>query len=153
MVCLSLLLPIILDFKLVMKRYRAAKYIFGFLLILAVSCIEDYLPPEIEAPTGYLVIDGYINSGEGESRVLLFRTQNLADTSKPAIEVDAQVYVENEKNQRKYLMQKEGGVYTLPNTELNKEQKYRLVINTADGKEYVSEYISVRPTPPIDSLS
>src|SRR5205085_697162 len=53
-----------------------------------------------------------------------------------------------------YQLQNENnGVYDAPPLNINGNKKYRLHIFTADGKEYASDYVPVKITPPIDSVS
>ncbi|MDO1450368.1 DUF4249 domain-containing protein [Rhodocytophaga aerolata] len=129
-------------------------YICGLVLVwLTGSCVEPYLPPPIEAPEGLLVIDGYLNSGIGESQIRLSRTQNLADTSVVKAEVSASVFFEGDKGSKYPLTEKGNGLYTLESIQLENSEKYRLKINTSNGQEYESEYVAVKATPPIDSVS
>ncbi|MEJ7680754.1 MAG: DUF4249 domain-containing protein [Segetibacter sp.] len=45
------------------------------------------------------------------------------------------------------------GHYQSDSVLLNKNQKYRLLIKTVEGKEYLSDYLPVKKTPAIDSVS
>ena len=44
------------------------------------------------------------------------------------------------------------GIYTSSNLGLALNTEYRLKITTANGKEYLSDYMVAKKTPPIDSL-
>ncbi|MDO1450369.1 DUF4249 domain-containing protein [Rhodocytophaga aerolata] len=129
-------------------------YVWLYILLLFISsCVEEYLPPPIEAPEGLLVIDGYLNSGQEASTIVLSRTQNLADTVNPIAETGARVIVQSEQQESYQFMETGNGVYTLPAINVVSGQKYRLQILTASGQEYESEYVAVKATPAIDSIS
>src|SRR5688572_15320288 len=123
------------------------------LLLSTGSCVEPYLTPPIEAPEGLLVVDGYLNSGFGQSFIQLSRTQNLADTIAPQPELHAQIFFEGDRGTVLSLSEKENGVYSLANTNVMSNENYRLRIKTSTGREYASEYVSVKATPALDSVS
>lgn len=103
--------------------------------------------------TNYLVVEGLINSGEGPTNIQLSRTTKLADTTVLKPESGAQVMVEGDDNIHYFLAEKEAGVYSVDQSTLNINNKYRLLIHTSNGKEYASEYVPVKQTPQIDSVS
>jgi len=60
------------------------KYIFGHALYFTIiatacSCKKPYLPPAINSPNSYLVVEGAINSGSGPTTIKLSRTVNLSN--------------------------------------------------------------------------
>jgi hypothetical protein len=65
----------------------------------------------------------------------------------------ANVRVEGEDNTSQRLNEQPGGVYHSPQLNFNDDVKYRLHINTTDGKEYISDYVPVLRTPDIDTLN
>jgi hypothetical protein len=123
------------------------------MLLLMSSCVEPYLPPPIEAPDGLLVVDGFLNGGQGSSTIFLSRTQNLADTLDAATELGASVSVESEQNRQFSFTEKANGLYTLPALNITAGEKFRLKIITANGREYISAYVAAKATPAIDSIS
>ena len=122
------------------------------MLCMAISCIEPYQPPEITQTFSPLVVDGFLNVN-GISTIKLSRTQNLTDKGNSLPEYNATVIIETESgDQYNFLDTKNVGAYVLPNQNLSTEKIYRLRIKTIDNKEYASDYLSVKLTPPIDSV-
>ena len=67
--------------------------------------------------------------------------------------MNALVTVEGKDNTTRQLTMNGDGIYTSPNLNLVLNQEYRLRIVTANGKEYLSEYVVAKKTPLIDSVS
>ncbi|HEY0769379.1 MAG TPA: DUF4249 domain-containing protein, partial [Sphingobacteriaceae bacterium] len=67
-------------------------------------------------------------------------------------ELRALVSVESESNQRFILTEKDRGEYTVQ-VSLNPSEKYRLRVKTSKGSEYLSDFVSVKNTPPIDEIT
>jgi hypothetical protein len=116
------------------------------------SCKQVY-DPHIEAKTtGLLVVEGFLNSGQGPTTVQLSRSSSLEDTTlKP--EFGAAVNVEGDDGSSVLLFSNGNGEYTAAQLTFNNGVKYRLHIRTGDGKEYVSDYTPVKYTPAIDSIT
>src|SRR5687768_9005299 len=128
------------------------KSIYCILILLSAQCREKYEIP-FEVPiTGYLVVDGIINSGEGETNINLSRTTILSDR-RIVSEAGAIVQVEGEDNSLFNLIEKDSGRYSIDQLPITDALKYRLRIRTKDAKEYVSEFVEVKNTPVIDSIS
>lgn len=117
------------------------------------GCREKYVPNINEPNTGYLVVDGYINSGVGGTTITLTRTSKLSNAL-IIRESKAVVRVESKTGGTATVLAEAGttGVYTgFP--VINANDQYRLYIKTTAGKEYVSDYSLVRRTPAIDSIT
>lgn len=128
---------------------------FAVLLLVHFSCRKPYEPIVIKVDYNYLVIDGVINAGANSvTTINLTRTKNLNDTTYlPKPENGAQVVIETE-NGGSFLLSSQGnGSYKSQSLNLNASAKYRLKITTSNGHVYQSEYVPVKITPPIDSLS
>ena len=127
-------------------------YICLAVLILIASCKDRY-DPGIDYPvTGYLVIEGFINSGVGATSIRLSRTAKLTDTGR-RYELNATVTVEGNDNSRYVLGQQPNGLYVNNQLTLDRSKKFRLHIRTSNGREYFSDYASPIYTPPIDSVN
>src|ERR1035438_4859191 len=127
--------------------------VVAFLLLLTeTGCIQKFMPSLNSTPTGYLVVEGIINSGGGPASVTLTRTTNLSDTSKVA-ESGAMVQVEGNDNSIYPFIGQGNGVYDIPQLGLNSTLFYRLRIKTEAGEEYLSDFAPVETTPPIDSIN
>ncbi|MDB5211427.1 MAG: hypothetical protein JWQ30_2254 [Sediminibacterium sp.] len=135
-----------------MKMRNTIWYMF-FLLALA-ACRKPYEPAVIKVNYNYLVIDGVINANpNGVTTIQLSRTKNLSDSLPPKPETGAQVVIEGEGGGSFTLIPQGNGVYNSAPLNLSSALKYRLRINTSGGGVYQSDYVPVKQTPPIDSLS
>ena len=117
------------------------------------GCIEPFSPPEVNSDENYLVVDGFLNVGGDTSVIQLRRSQNINVTEIPVIESGATLRVESEKGETYSLTEKSKGVYVLAPQAYNQLTKYRLRIKTKGGNEYLSDFVTVKQTPPVDSLS
>lgn len=117
---------------------------------LAVGCKELF---EIETGWGrggFLVVDGYINVGEGPTTIKLARTTPIDEPSIQTPETEAAIFVED--SQFTYpLVELTPGVYQAE-LGLPADHMYRLRIVTKNGNIYLSEYSSPIISPPIDSV-
>lgn len=122
-------------------------------VVVIYSCIEPFSPPEINNVESYLVVDGFLNIGGDSSTVILRNTQNTNDDSAPVTEPGAIITAESESGESYPFVEIGDGVYKLPPVNASAATKYRLAIRRINGREYVSEYVQVSITPPIDSVS
>jgi uncharacterized protein DUF4249 len=122
------------------------------LLVIAGGCKQAYEPPATTKSIRLLVVEGFINSGQGATVIYLSRTGDLQDQG-VRHEFGAQVRVEGDDGHSFLFVDSLNGKYSYPQLVLNNNVKYRLHITTSDGKEYASEYTAVRHTPPIDSIT
>jgi len=124
----------------------------ALMMTLFVQCKEEFDPKIETKTTGFLVVEGFINGGQGSTTIHLSRSSNLKDTIlKP--ELNAQLNVEGEDGSIFSLSDNGNGEYGVAQLALSNSLKYRLHLRTADGKEYISDYTSVKYTPPIDSIT
>ena len=123
------------------------------LVLLMAACKQVYEPPAIKAPNRYLVVEGVINATPGaRTTILLSRTRNLQDTFITDPEIGALVQIESSAGNLITLSEQAAGSYVSPPLNLNVGLNYRLKIRASTG-EYVSEFVPVKVSPPIDSLS
>ena len=133
-----------------LRKYLIFIFIIGF---FATGCKIEYRPSVQSPATGYLVVEGFINS-DGPTTITLSRTIKLYDDSTTDIyEHNALVSIEGQNNDTYPLYETGEGVYTSSSLNLNSNEKYRLKIKTQEGKEYASDFTSYQTTPDIDSLS
>jgi hypothetical protein len=122
-------------------------------ILLAINgCKEKYDSPVVSPNTGYLVVEGTINAGNLTTEIVLKRTVKL-DNPTIVYESGAIVSVLGDDNSIYPLNEKVAGHYQGINLTLNKLKKYKLHIQTKDTKVYESEFVDVRNTPAIDSIS
>lgn len=122
-------------------------------LLLAIpACTDPYMPDVITSPPNYLVVDGFLNA-QGVTTIKLSRTYAVGSKASPPVETKAVVYLEEEAGPRYSLREAPAGTYTSPALVLNTAKKYRLRISTLPKKEYASNFVPVKTTPPIDNVS
>lgn len=129
------------------------KSFYFFILMLAFGCRERYDLPANSPVTGFLVVDGTINAGQGPTIITLTRTVKLVDSFVIKYLTRATVRVQGKDNSSFALTEGTPGVYTSNQLNLNSAQEYRLYIKTPEGKEYYSDYSPVKKTPAIESIS
>ncbi|MGZ3943741.1 MAG: DUF4249 domain-containing protein [Mucilaginibacter sp.] len=116
------------------------------------GCRKAYNPRAIKQAPRVLVVEGAINS---TSDLTIFRlTRTIpADSSGESPVVGATLTVEGDNNTSYVLTEGNIGYYYYTGLNLDTTRKYRLHIKTADAPdEYVSDYVPVKTTPPIDSI-
>lgn len=129
------------------------KFLLIAMLVAALAgCKERYDAPLRATATGYLVIEGVINSGSGSTELILSRSTSLSDRS-IQLEKGANVTVVGLDNSIRTLQETSPGHYTATNLSLAASQKYKLSIVTNSGKKYASDYVPVKNNPPIDSVN
>lgn len=124
----------------------------GLVVVMGFGCKEIYRPAVISANNTFLVIEGVLNAGNGPTNLRLTRTFKLDDSARLRGEPNAVVAVEGKDNSTRQLTDAGSGFYSSPGLNLTIGQEYRVRINTSDGKEYLSDYVMAKQTPPIDSL-
>ncbi|HMH24461.1 MAG TPA: DUF4249 domain-containing protein [Puia sp.] len=128
------------------------KKIFCVLLVLSMACKESYVPPVVSSNISHLVVEGFINNGADTTWITLSHTYKLDDSASVTPELNAQVYVEDKNGSAYPLSENGNGVYIAPGLSLNPSLQYRLHIRTSGGKNYASDYVELKTSPPIDSI-
>lgn len=123
-----------------------------FVFILMNSCLEPFNANVPDEDLNLLVVEGYINAGSGVTQIALSRVSTLSRGNEIIHETNAEIKIESEDHETYMLSEKNVGVYVSDTLELPTDKQYRLLIKCSDGKEYASEFQSVKITPPIDSL-
>ena len=134
-------------------RYNLLKISLSILVLSLNGCIEPFSPPEVNSPDKFLVVDGFLNASNETSVIELRHSQNTNDNSGFTVESGAQLTVESEGGALYTFTEEAGGRYTHPPVAVAPNDKYRLRIKRTSGQEYLSEYVAVSVTPPIDSLN
>jgi hypothetical protein len=120
--------------------------------IIVLGCRKPYNPPAINAPNGYLVVEGVINPGSDSTIIKLSRTVNISGNVTVNPVTGAVVNVVSDQNASFPLTESGSGNYISPGLSLDVTHQYRLNIKTSDGKQYQSALEQVVITPPIDSI-
>ncbi|OGX89591.1 hypothetical protein BEN47_06825 [Hymenobacter lapidarius] len=116
------------------------------------ACTDPYMPDVVKSPPSYLVVDGFLNS-KGVTTIKLSRTFAVDSKAAPPTENRATAYIEEEGGPRYLLREAPAGTYTSASLVLNPAKRHRLHLNTFAGKQYASDYVPVKTTPPIDAVS
>jgi hypothetical protein len=123
------------------------------LLILASleACREPFEVSVNPKETNSLVVEGYINIGEGATQIKLSRVSQLDAEDEQLYESDASVAIED-NNGNSYTLHNCGkGLYESDSLDLPLTPQYRLRIQ-ASGKIYVTDFTTPVKTPLIDSV-
>jgi hypothetical protein len=132
------------------------KYTLVLLFVVAIAaygCIESYTPPSSKNTPDILVVEGFLNSSEGSVRVNLTKATPLTDTSTHPGVNNATVYLEDSNNSTLLLNFISNGRYELTGLAVDYSKEYRIRIVTASSKEYASDFIKIKQTPDIDSIT
>ena len=139
--------------KAMMKGSALIVLILFALAMGVVGCVDIYSPPSISGNPDLIVIDGFLNSSNGSATVRLSHSVSLDSEVLPPPEVLATVTVEMENGSSYSLQESDSGRYFLNNMSINPSARYRLYVRTSGGNEYQSDYVQIRETPEIDSLT
>jgi hypothetical protein len=133
------------------NRLRYTCLVF-FSIYVVMSCKKPYNPPANTNNVSYLVVEGVINSGADSTTIRLSHTVLLSGNTSTKPELNATVAVESDANNTYQLTEAGSGQYVYPGLNLDITHKYRLRIKTTANKQYVSDFVEVKVTPPIDSI-
>ncbi|NVO84769.1 DUF4249 domain-containing protein [Hymenobacter terrestris] len=125
--------------------------LLAIVLLLPIGCVEPYAPDVIDAPPSLLVVDGFINAA-GPTTIRLSRTASLAATITPPPEARARLVIEQQNGPNYPLTETTLGTYVSAANVLPAGSLCRLRITTGTGKEYASDFVPVKLTPPIETL-
>lgn len=128
-------------------------YFILFIIVSATSCRQAYLPPAITVKNNFLVVEGSINGGADASTIKLSRTANVQGKAANKPELGAIINIEDDQSNSYPLYETGGGEYHYAGLYLDHARKFRIHIKTTNGEEYVSDFVPVLDSPPIDSVS
>lgn len=138
-----------------MKLSVIACRLILFLLFTFFSCRKVYNPPAITGNNHYLAVDGFIQTGANAiSSFTITRSRNLTDTVPTIPELGGFVAILGADGSSYSLIDTAGnGVYSSASLNLDSNKSYQLSITTSDGNKYLSDLVTSKIAPPIDSLS
>jgi hypothetical protein len=134
-----------------MKRFVPVHKISLLLIVLA-GCLEPYEPPTTKENIRMLVVDAFLNTSQGIMEVNLSYTTPLTSTSPPPKVDFATVELQDDEGRSIPLFWVGGGKYQIQGSLTNPGRTYRLYIRTESNKEYVSDFVAMKRTPPIDDV-
>jgi hypothetical protein len=120
--------------------------------IALLSCVEPYEPEFKDETFDILVVDGFINTTENSATVRLSRAVPLASELPASQDVNATVNIEGEGGTIFPLINIGSGVYFADNLVIDQSKKYRVHIYSQADQEFVSDYVDMTNSPPIDSV-
>jgi len=120
---------------------------------VVISCKKPYNPPAIASAGSYLVVEGAINAGADSTAITLSRTVNISSKITANPELHAMVAVQSDQNVSYPLTETTKGNYVCAGLNLDSTHNYRLSIKTSNNEQYLSDFVPVKNSPPIDSIS
>lgn len=121
-------------------------------LLLFAACKDEYFPVIKELDQDILVVEGYID-GADETVFKLSRVTGVnTDGSGPKYIPDALVQIEDSKGNSFPLASYGNGDYR-GRYSLNPSLQYRVKIKTSNQKEYASQFVQYKASPPIDQIT
>jgi hypothetical protein len=132
--------------------FQNGRWIALILCCWLCQCVQTYVSPYKLSPTGYLVVEGYL-SVNTPTQYTLTRTIGLPGDSAIPVVTGASVQVEGSDNSVYALPEQGNGTYGNTMLPINPAIQYRLRIQTANGESYLSDFVPVKPSPPIDSVN
>jgi hypothetical protein len=120
--------------------------------LLFTGCKEKYTPKVTTPISGFLVVEGIINAGNGPTTMRLTRASGL-DSIHMIYEEGAEIEVQSSDGASYPLAEQGNGLYTISQVPVMQNLQYRVHIKTSNGGEYLSDFGDAKISPPIDSLS
>ncbi|WP_143961837.1 DUF4249 domain-containing protein [Litoribacter populi] len=130
---------------------RKFHYILILTLISLIGCRELYEPEILEIDFGYLVVEGFIEIGPGDTEIRLSQTTTIYDSISSVPVSNAEVFVEGQQQGNWRVMPLGNGNYSLAGA-LPEGQNYRLIVYLDDTRKYESEWIEPLYAPEIDQI-
>jgi hypothetical protein len=138
-----------------MKLFAGISAFCFISFLFCLSCRKSYDPPAIKANNHFLAVDGFIQTGNNASSTFIInRSLNLNDTIPNIPELDAQVFIQGSDGSSYALHDTAGnGIYVSSPLNLDTTHQYQLSITSSDGTKYLSDFVSAKAAPPIDSVT
>jgi len=126
-----------------------------FALIADVRCRAPYVLPSTSSNLNLLVVEGVVNTGSDSTIIHVTRTQKLTDTVNLVPETGAALtIIDPSGGTFASLTEIKSGYYYMPGLNNPALQSiYKLKIVTGTGKTYMSDVLTVKNSPPIDSVN
>ena len=136
-----------------MRLNYLTRFLAMALVVSVVACVEPYPAPDVANDLSILVVDGSIDGTNGVATVRLTHSTKLTEEGVSPEEKGAFVSVRTESGNSFVLDELDSGGYRAEGLQIDPLQKYQLYIKIAGGKEYISDYVTLKNTPPIDSVT
>lgn len=123
------------------------------ILLVHYACIEEYIPPSVTIKShNYLTVDGILFRGDSLKTITLSRSLDAWSPDSAYAKVnDATVSIVDDLSNTIVFHLSEAGVYQ---SDFNPEfdRSYQLFILDEQGNEFISDQVSMVPSPEIDSI-
>ncbi len=132
---------------------KVNKYIFLLITLVSLTaCRVPFTPSPITAATNYLVVEGLINITDS-TYINLSRTVTVASKSTVKPELKAAIIIQSSLGSSYPLKELGNGIYAAEPLSLSAANQYRLMIKTANGNTYASDFVQAKIAPPIDTVT
>ncbi|MFD0749058.1 DUF4249 domain-containing protein [Mucilaginibacter calamicampi] len=138
-------------FKFIISLTTAGWMLLAVCVFIS-ACKEKYVPIINDINPNYLVVDGFINIGADSTIFKISRTFKLESKAVVTPERAAIVAVESDAGQSYILpeLPAKPGTYAVPALNLDQSKKYRLRVRTKDNREYLSDFVESKVSPPVE---
>lgn len=122
--------------------------------LVFVDCKKPFTPKLEQTDINVLVVEGYIDGSDTIS-FKLSRARKIypGDTAVSKNELNARIAIEDDHHNTYPFVESGNGLYRSNGIlNLNPAYQYRLHFFTTDGKEYLSDFVAYKVSPPIDSV-
>lgn len=132
---------------------RAGVWVSLAVLFILTGCLDPYPPPVAKGEINFLVVDAFLNSGNGLASVKLSRALPLeASTPYPPV-LQADVRVERQDGIVFTIPEVKPGTYQVIRTDMQIGSNYRLLITTPDARNYQSDFVVLKQSPLLEDVS
>ncbi len=116
------------------------------------ACRKPFQPGVTTSNANLLVVEGLINPTDS-TFIKVSRTVLIAGSTGSKAETGASVAIESDASASYPLTEKSTGNFFAPPLSLDISKKYRIRITTRDKNVYLSDFVPVKVSPPIDSIT
>jgi hypothetical protein len=109
-------------------------------LMVFFSCQELYNPEVVEIDHGFLVVEGFVEVGGGETLIKLGKTTTVYSEQSLIPVSKASIVVEGSREGQWFMEHKEDGIYALT-ADLPTDQNYKLFLQVNEVDRYESEWM------------
>lgn len=120
--------------------------------ILLIGCVDPFYPPYSDADIDFLVVDGFLDSGNKTATVKLSYAMPLDTNTTVNPARRATVAVEKEDGSVIPLSETSDGLYTTSSSLIETGKKFRLRVSL-NSQEYVSDEVPLKASPVLDTIT
>lgn len=132
-------------------KYLQTKLPLVFIIVMC-GCLDPYAPPVADGKLDILVVDGFMDQQSAQVRLTKAVPLATEDGLYP-VESGAVVTIEAESGARYSVPEISPGNYSRTNVGFPSGERYRLHITTPTREEYFSQYIELKSSPSLDSVT